>query len=126
MVEERTLCMGSNSQKMIWTKLVPKKLNIFVWRALKGRFPARVELNIRGVDLDTSLCPCCNDIVESCDYSLISCSMAMRVWEKLYNWWSIAFSISDLFAYCGNVVIPNHSMLLCQEVIWSTGYFIWK
>nr|GEW15437.1 reverse transcriptase domain, reverse transcriptase zinc-binding domain protein [Tanacetum cinerariifolium] len=86
MVEERTLCMRSDGQETIWIKLMPEKVNIFVWRALKGRLPMRVELDKRGVDLDTLLCPCCNDIVESCDHSLVLCFMAMGVWEKIYNW----------------------------------------
>ncbi|PWA95769.1 HIT-type Zinc finger family protein [Artemisia annua] len=82
MVEERILDVENAGEETIWLKLVPKKVNIFVWRALKRRLPVREELDKRGIDLDTVLCPCCNSVVESCEHSLVMCSMAMGVWEK--------------------------------------------
>ncbi|GJY76103.1 putative RNA-directed DNA polymerase [Tanacetum coccineum] len=39
MIEERTLQLEVSRQDTIWNKLVPKKVNIFVWRALKKRLP---------------------------------------------------------------------------------------
>ncbi|GJS10798.1 nucleotide-binding alpha-beta plait domain-containing protein [Tanacetum coccineum] len=58
LVEEKILHTDSGGQETIWNKLVPKKVNIFVWRALKGILPVRVELDRRGIDLDSVLCPC--------------------------------------------------------------------
>ncbi|GJV63861.1 reverse transcriptase domain, reverse transcriptase zinc-binding domain protein [Tanacetum coccineum] len=55
------------------------KVNIFVWRALKGRLPVREELDKRGIDLDLVLCPCCTNAVESSAHSLIMCDLAMSV-----------------------------------------------
>ena len=43
-IEEKILHVELDGQEMRWNKLVPKKVNIFVWRALKGRLPVRVEL----------------------------------------------------------------------------------
>lgn len=130
MVEERILDVENAGEETIWLKLVPKKVNIFVWRALKRRLPVREELDKKGIDLDTILCPCCNSVVESCEHSLVMCSMAMGVWEKVYGWWKLggvnAFSIRDIFSLNGGVNLPNHSRLLWQAVLWSSGYFIWK
>ncbi|GKA45570.1 RNA-directed DNA polymerase, eukaryota, reverse transcriptase zinc-binding domain protein [Tanacetum coccineum] len=118
MVEEKTLALGSSRQETMWNKLVPKKVNIFVWRALRGRLPVRVELDKRRVDLDSLLCPCCNNVVESCEHSLVLCSMAMGVWEKNFSWWRVGsfnvFTISEIFAFSGSVIIPNRSSLLWQ------------
>ena len=47
LVEEKNLQVESGSQETIWIKLAPNKVNIFVWRALKGRLPVRVELDRR-------------------------------------------------------------------------------
>ena len=55
MVEERMLRFRSDGQETIWNKWIPKKVNIFVWRALKGKIPDRVELDKRGIDLDSIL-----------------------------------------------------------------------
>ncbi|GKA74058.1 reverse transcriptase domain, reverse transcriptase zinc-binding domain protein [Tanacetum coccineum] len=130
LVEERTLRIENGGQETLWNKWVPKKVNIFVWRVLKGRIPVREELDKRGIDLDTTLCPCCDSVVESCVHSLVFFSFAMSVWEKIFSLWKLgsvnAFSIGEIFAANGNVVIPNYSSHLWQAVIWTTGYFIWK
>ncbi|GJW94997.1 hypothetical protein Tco_0174669 [Tanacetum coccineum] len=68
--------------------------------------------------------------VESCEHSLVLCSMAMGVWEKIRRWWKLggvsAFSIRDIFYLNGDVNLPNNSRLLWQAVLWTSWYFIWK
>nr|GEV60422.1 reverse transcriptase domain, reverse transcriptase zinc-binding domain protein [Tanacetum cinerariifolium] len=95
-----------------------------------GRLPVRVEQDRRGVDLDSVLCPCCNNIVEMYVHSLITCDLAMSVWDKIYKWWKVrivnAFSIDEFFSSNGNVNVPTFISRVWQAVIWSTGYFIWK
>ncbi|GJT19919.1 RNA-directed DNA polymerase, eukaryota, reverse transcriptase zinc-binding domain protein [Tanacetum coccineum] len=54
-LEERILDAENAGEDTIWLKLVPNKVNIFVWKALKRRLPVREELDNRGVDLDTVL-----------------------------------------------------------------------
>ncbi|GKD86396.1 reverse transcriptase domain, reverse transcriptase zinc-binding domain protein, partial [Tanacetum coccineum] len=87
LIEENILISDVGGQETLWNKLVPKKVNIFVWRALRGRLPVRVELDRRGVDLDSILCPSCNNIVETCAHSLITCDLARSVWDKTFIWW---------------------------------------
>ncbi|GKC99720.1 reverse transcriptase domain, reverse transcriptase zinc-binding domain protein [Tanacetum coccineum] len=107
LVEEKILRLESGFQETLWNKLVPKKVNIFIWRALKGRIPMREELDKR----------------HRFGYVTI-------VWEKIFKWWKVgninAFSIGDLFNSNGNVDIPNHSYRVWQAVIWTCGYYIWK
>ncbi|GJX98461.1 RNA-directed DNA polymerase, eukaryota, reverse transcriptase zinc-binding domain protein [Tanacetum coccineum] len=130
LIEEKILVSDNGGQEMVWNKLVPKKVNIFVWRALRGRLPVRVELDRRGVDLDSVLCPSCNNIVETCSHSLITCDLAMGVWDKIFSWWKAvcvnAFSLDEFFSSNGNVNVPTYFSRVCQAVIWSIGYFIWK
>ncbi|GJV23438.1 putative RNA-directed DNA polymerase, eukaryota, reverse transcriptase zinc-binding domain protein [Tanacetum coccineum] len=82
LVEEKTLSVDSGGESKIWNKWVQKKVNIFVWRALKGRLPVRKELDKRGIDLDSLLCPSCGDMVESRSHCLVMCNFARSVWEK--------------------------------------------
>ncbi|GJV82953.1 RNA-directed DNA polymerase, eukaryota, reverse transcriptase zinc-binding domain protein [Tanacetum coccineum] len=84
LIEDKIFHVESDGQETLWNKLVPKKVNIFVWRALKGRLPVREELDKRGIDLDSVLCPCCNNVVESCSHCLITCDLAMSVWDKVF------------------------------------------
>nr|GEX17579.1 reverse transcriptase domain, reverse transcriptase zinc-binding domain protein [Tanacetum cinerariifolium] len=63
LIEENIHISDMVVKKRFWWKLVPKKVNIFIWRALRGRLSVCVELDKRGVDLDTVLCPSCDNIV---------------------------------------------------------------
>ena len=40
-----------------WLKAVPKKVCIFMWRAKLGRLSVRVELDRRGIDIYSTICP---------------------------------------------------------------------
>nr|GEV05064.1 hypothetical protein [Tanacetum cinerariifolium] len=130
MIEEKILRVENGGQVTLWNKLVPKKVNIFIWRALKGRLPVREELDKRGIDLDSLLCPCCDTVVESCNHSLVLCKLALSLWERIYRWWKIrninAFFIDEVLSSNGNVNMPSHSSSIWQVVIWTAGYYIWK
>ncbi|GJR58972.1 cycloartenol synthase [Tanacetum coccineum] len=121
MIEEKILRVESDSEVTLWNKWVPKKVNIFIWRALKGRLPVREELDKRGIDLDSLLCLCCDTVVESCNHSLVLCDLAWRVLERIYKWGEMgnvnAFSIEELYSFNGNVNIPTQSSSIWQAVI---------
>ncbi|GJW26647.1 RNA-directed DNA polymerase, eukaryota, reverse transcriptase zinc-binding domain protein [Tanacetum coccineum] len=100
LVEEKVLRVKGGHHETIWNNLVPKKVNIFVWRALRGRLPVRVELDRR----------------------------AMSIWDKIFNWWKVekvnAFTIEEIFSYSGNVNIATSLARVWKAVIWTSGYFI--
>nr|GEU57542.1 RNA-directed DNA polymerase, eukaryota [Tanacetum cinerariifolium] len=51
--------LPSHTEATRWVKLVPIKVNIFVWRARRDCLPTRTNLEHRGVDLLSSNCPEC-------------------------------------------------------------------
>ncbi|GKF00533.1 reverse transcriptase domain, reverse transcriptase zinc-binding domain protein, partial [Tanacetum coccineum] len=130
LIEEKIINADNGSEAAIWNKWVLKKFNIFVWRALKGRLPVCEELDKRGIDLESLLCPSCGDVVKSCSHCLVMCNFARSVWEKIFGWWKIgnvnAFSIEEFFSFNGNANVPSLSSKMWQAVIWTYGYFIWK
>ncbi|GJR55418.1 hypothetical protein Tco_1405939 [Tanacetum coccineum] len=44
-VDEKRLQSDQLGQETVWNKLAPKKVNVFVWRVLKGRLPVLLEQN---------------------------------------------------------------------------------
>ncbi|XP_071719242.1 uncharacterized protein [Rutidosis leptorrhynchoides] len=68
--------------------LVPKKLEIFVWRALRCRIPVRIELDKRGIDLHSVRCPVCDDDLESVEHLFFNCKESLDVWNRVYKWWN--------------------------------------
>lgn len=77
--EDQTICK----------KLIPGKVNVFMWRAWKGRLPVRVELDKRGIDLHTILCPLCLDAAENVDHVLARCKVILNLWSRLLERWGI-------------------------------------
>ncbi|GJT64961.1 hypothetical protein Tco_1016441 [Tanacetum coccineum] len=73
---------------------------------VEERLLVRVELVRRDVDLDSVLCPCCNNVVETYTYCLVTCDLAMSVRNK-FNSWKVgrfnAFTVDELFSYSRNV-----------------------
>nr|GEU95546.1 RNA-directed DNA polymerase, eukaryota, reverse transcriptase zinc-binding domain protein [Tanacetum cinerariifolium] len=66
-----------------WCKILPIKVNVFVWRAMLKRLPTRLNLDRRGIDTNSLLCPCCNSIVENSNHVFYSCNVALKLWKKI-------------------------------------------
>lgn len=63
-----------------WCSVVPKKVNIFLWRAVRPLIPARANLQDRRLNLETILCPLCSSAPETTDHILVSCSVSTKIW----------------------------------------------
>ncbi|GJX76665.1 RNA-directed DNA polymerase, eukaryota, reverse transcriptase zinc-binding domain protein [Tanacetum coccineum] len=129
-VEVKCINTGNHNSETTWNNLILKKVNIFAWRAVHGRLPLRVELDKKGIDLHTILCPNCDEMCENIDHSLVFCNEAMKVWEKVFEWWNLqmvkVFSTKEMLRYNGDTVISANCKKLWQYVVWTTGYYIWK
>nr|GEW94301.1 RNA-directed DNA polymerase, eukaryota [Tanacetum cinerariifolium] len=45
-----------------WNRYLPKKINIFFWRALQDRLPTRWNLSRKGIDIASISCPVCDGL----------------------------------------------------------------
>ncbi|XP_071700634.1 uncharacterized protein [Rutidosis leptorrhynchoides] len=101
LIDKRLLGDASISNETMKNNLVPKKIEIFVWRACQKRLPVRIELDKRGIDLNSVRCPLCDDDLETVDHSLIFCKCAMDVWDRVFAWWGFGsmsnLSINEVF-----------------------------
>nr|GFA53908.1 RNA-directed DNA polymerase, eukaryota [Tanacetum cinerariifolium] len=59
------MILPTHSEVTRWVKVIPKKINIFVWRARRDCLPTRHNLTLRGVSLVSDSCPMCEGSVES-------------------------------------------------------------
>ncbi|XP_071688454.1 uncharacterized protein [Rutidosis leptorrhynchoides] len=63
------------------------RINWSVW--LQNPLDTIVELDKRGIDLDSLLCPVCNNEVETIEHTLLHCSFARDLWDRVLRWWKI-------------------------------------
>nr|GEW00533.1 putative reverse transcriptase domain-containing protein [Tanacetum cinerariifolium] len=62
-IDKQTLAATSSPTR--WSKVLPIKINVFMWRMFLDRLPTRNNLVNRGVDVPFILCPICEAEVES-------------------------------------------------------------
>ncbi|GKD59605.1 reverse transcriptase domain, reverse transcriptase zinc-binding domain protein, partial [Tanacetum coccineum] len=94
-----------------WAWKLDAKVNVFVWRALNGRLPVRVELDKKGIDLDTLLCLGCDNVVESLDHCLVLCENVINVWDMIFAWWGVG--LTDVFT-ADVFILPSKSELTSE------------
>ncbi|GJU05212.1 RNA-directed DNA polymerase, eukaryota, reverse transcriptase zinc-binding domain protein [Tanacetum coccineum] len=74
-----------------WEKIIPRKVNIFMWRLSLDRLPHRLNLSLRGMDIPAISCSSCNANVESADHIFFECIIASDLWKLMYRWCEIPF-----------------------------------
>ncbi|XP_071699488.1 uncharacterized protein [Rutidosis leptorrhynchoides] len=131
LINEKLLCSNaSTSSGTIRNSLVPKKVEIFVWRVLKGKILILVELDKRGVDLHSVCCPICDNDIESISHSLLSCEKFRNVWLKIFDWWSVPrppnLDLRSLLITNSWHLNSDMGKHIWQAVTWTCVYLLWK
>ncbi|PWA78937.1 RNA-directed DNA polymerase, eukaryota [Artemisia annua] len=114
-----------------WNSYLPKKLNIFIWRALCNRLPTRWNLSRKGIEVDLLNFPICDTSIETLNHSLWFCSLATTLWHRFFVWLDIdppsPSNIQDIFSWLDNMRISSaHKSILeviCAVVLWSLWHF---
>ncbi|GJR57768.1 putative RNA-directed DNA polymerase, eukaryota, reverse transcriptase zinc-binding domain protein [Tanacetum coccineum] len=85
-----------------WNNLVLKKVNITSWRVVNQRTPTRLNLSNRDIDLDSILCPICNEEIKTEEHLFVKCEIEKKTWAEVLKWWNICNvhleNINDIFS----------------------------
>ncbi|XP_071713273.1 uncharacterized protein [Rutidosis leptorrhynchoides] len=129
-IDEQILPNISIPIETLRNNLVPKKVEIFVWRALKRRLPVRMELDKKGIDLHSVRCPICDDDMETVEHSLIFCKHSLDLWNRVFEWWHLGnfsnLSINEILRGNSSTQMSNFGNKIWQAVEWVCAYYIWK
>ncbi|XP_071731071.1 uncharacterized protein [Rutidosis leptorrhynchoides] len=111
-------------------KFVPQKIFIFSWRVIQQKIPVRFELDKKGIDLHTILCPLCDQHIETIEQVLINCHKANSIWSHLLVWWNqnntLISNINDAIIHDQGFSCNSIGLSLWQATKWITCYIIWK
>ncbi|XP_071699461.1 uncharacterized protein [Rutidosis leptorrhynchoides] len=93
-IDQTDLTSGSMVIETATNRLVPLKILVFIWRVRRKRIPVLIELDKRGIDLDSIRCPVCDNNLENVDHAIFSCDLAKDIWSRIFKWWrnSIVFN----------------------------------
>lgn len=94
---------------------------MLVWRLRLGRVPVRVVFDQMGMDLDSLLCLCCQDAIESIDNCFGRCKWVEMGWKKIFKWWRLGnfngSSIEDILMHEGHSRFSSKQQRVWQAVI---------
>ncbi|GJY09208.1 RNA-directed DNA polymerase, eukaryota [Tanacetum coccineum] len=62
-----------------WCNILPRKVNIIIWRMRLDRLPHRLNLSRRGQDIHSIDCPVCSNGGETNDHIFYSCDVASNI-----------------------------------------------
>ncbi|PWA81701.1 RNA-directed DNA polymerase, eukaryota, Reverse transcriptase zinc-binding domain protein [Artemisia annua] len=78
-----------SSSPIRWSKVLPIKLNIYLWRMFLDKLHTRTNLSNRGLDISCTLCPNYGIEVETRNHLFFGCSVTLDLFRLLGRWWSI-------------------------------------
>ncbi|KAI3771839.1 hypothetical protein L6452_03008 [Arctium lappa] len=113
LIEEGVVADGDHVKETKWLKEVPKKVNIFMWRARLGRLPCKEVLDKIGMDLPSILCPRCQKMVETVNHALVECEEVAKIWEGVTRWWKVHSETTGSF---NGLVESNATPRLWKEM----------
>ena len=93
-LEEKYLLNGI--LKTRWCTGVPRRINIFTWRASRERLATKSNLLHRGMSGISPLCPLCSTHDETEEHLFLRCSTAKKLMARLINWWKVMPNLDDI------------------------------
>ena len=113
----------------MWNTLVPKKINLFVWRLRREALPTTINLFAKGIDVSSMCCLFCQNGVEFIDHIFQKCKL-VRGSRKLLNSW-LRLDLPDatpneVLNWCDNLKLPFRTRSRTQAILFILWWCIWK
>ncbi|GJZ09579.1 RNA-directed DNA polymerase, eukaryota, reverse transcriptase zinc-binding domain protein [Tanacetum coccineum] len=122
--------LPSHGSATRWVNKVPIKINILAWKVCKDILPTRFNLSLRGVDINSILCPVCHMAGESSSHLFFSCNVARLLFQKITRWWDLdvvdLFSYEDWISWLSSLRLSKGAKSILEGVIYVSWWAIWK
>ncbi|GKB78544.1 RNA-directed DNA polymerase, eukaryota, reverse transcriptase zinc-binding domain protein, partial [Tanacetum coccineum] len=127
LIDSHILDVSPNATR--WNQNIPIKVNVFLWRLSLNKLPSRVNLDKKYIDVDSILCPICNDDVESVNHHFFTCDMAKDLWAMLARWWELDIpfcsNMAEWFVWLDSLTISHKARVFFEGVGGTLLWFIW-
>nr|GFC74883.1 hypothetical protein [Tanacetum cinerariifolium] len=123
--------LDSSPQATRWNRIMPIKVNDFLWKMALNKLPTRVNLDRKGIDVHSVLCPVCLEDVETVNHLFFSCELASKLWALLANWRAIDIpfcaNLADWFSWIDSSPTSAKVRVFLDGVggvlLWSIWWF---
>ncbi|GJZ19234.1 RNA-directed DNA polymerase, eukaryota [Tanacetum coccineum] len=128
LINKGTLVIGEEETR--WSKVVPIKINVFIWRMILDKLPTRLNLMLRGLDVQSNLCGICGTHIESIDHVMLHCQVASDLWRLIGRWWNLVIpvfiSFKEFLSWLDNLNISSVSKKVFNVVVITAAWSIWR
>ncbi|GJY91591.1 putative RNA-directed DNA polymerase [Tanacetum coccineum] len=121
--------LATTEEEIHWNRMLPIKVNINTWRLFFDRLPTRCNLDARGVDLDSTRCPICDEDHESSQHLFVECLVASSLWQMVTTWWGLndyPKLLPNLLSWTETVNMSTRSKACFDVVIQTTFWVLWR
>ncbi|GJZ10438.1 RNA-directed DNA polymerase, eukaryota, reverse transcriptase zinc-binding domain protein [Tanacetum coccineum] len=127
-IDEHNLLGSSMSTR--WSRFIPIKVNVLVWRLCLDKLPTLMNLDKKGIDVPSLLCPVCSDQVETADHLFFSCGMAQDLWGLLARWCQLDFpvisNIAEWFSWLDSAHLSKYARSSLEGIASTMLWSIWN
>ncbi|GKE02796.1 RNA-directed DNA polymerase, eukaryota, reverse transcriptase zinc-binding domain protein, partial [Tanacetum coccineum] len=113
-----------------WVKANPIKVNVLAWRIGLNKLPTRLNLSMRGLDIDSISCPICDEHSESTSHLFFSCSMVKDILRKVSRWCDItipdAQSYDEWLSWFLSLRLHSNSKIIMEGIFYITWWHVWN
>ncbi|GKD18766.1 RNA-directed DNA polymerase, eukaryota, reverse transcriptase zinc-binding domain protein [Tanacetum coccineum] len=113
-----------------WSRPIPIKANVLVWRMCLDKLPTLTNLDKKGIDVPSLLCPVCSDQVETADHLFFSCDTVQALWGLLARWCQLDFlgfsNIADWFSWLDSARLSKHARLVLEGIASTMFWSLWN
>lgn len=128
--QNKLLGESNEVSKFIWNPLVPRKVNVCLWRMYLDHLPSRENLTKRGVILNSLSCLFCSSDMENLEHCLFNCPKIKPIWLKCWSWWHVCPSpllcVHDITEGKWAPHGSNHMNKIFQGVCYVLFWSLWK
>nr|GEW22622.1 RNA-directed DNA polymerase, eukaryota [Tanacetum cinerariifolium] len=122
--------LSSIQTSILWDKILPRKVNIFLWRLSLDRLSHHLNLTSRGLDIPTISCSLCNGNVESADHVFFECDLVKEIRSFVRKWCDISFPSFESYNTWKSWFSTWHASKMksrCLYVIFAAFFWwIWR
>lgn len=126
---EHNLLQTNDSRQTTWVALVPKKVNLFVWRLLRDCIPSFINLFARGIDTVTVRCLQCQDGIETTKHIFKNCYLVSETRNMVSNW--IGFDVPvltpiELMRWSSDLTLDRLKRDRIKAILYTWWWLTWK
>ncbi|GJU76154.1 RNA-directed DNA polymerase, eukaryota [Tanacetum coccineum] len=116
--------------KTRWIKYVPIKVNVHAWKVKIDLLPTRINISRRGIDIDSIMCPICDNGAESSSHLFFTYRMVRQIVRKISHWWDVPYdevnSYEDLITWLVNLRLLSKLKQMLESVFYVMWWHLWS